>query len=113
MGGGPTVGAVTRLLHRRRKAKARLGRHLVLHPGEKQIRGVFTASDMPVVFFDYTTRFEGDTMVNDLRAYGANGFETLYVETWDFTDDTHYVWRLLKKTPDGLQEEMGGTYSKK
>ena len=83
------------------------------HPGEKQIKGVFTAVDMPVVFFDYTTRFEEDTMVSDLRAYGANGAETIYVETWKFTDDSHYVWKLLRKTPDGLQEEMAGTYSKK
>ncbi len=83
------------------------------HPGEQQIKGVFTAIDMPVVFFDYTTRFEGTRMVNDLRSYGAKGIEKHYVETWDFTDETHYVWKLLKKTPEGLQEEMGGTYSKK
>ena len=38
------------------------------HPGERQIRGVVTAIDMPVVFFDYTTRFEGNRMVSDLRS---------------------------------------------
>ncbi len=83
------------------------------HPGEKQIKGVFTAIDMPVVFFDYTTRFEGNKMLNDLRAYGVNGSETHYIETWEFTDDTHYVWSLSKKTPDGLQEEMSAIYSRK
>ena len=83
------------------------------HPGEKQIKGVFTAIDMPVVFFDYTTRFEGSKMVNDLRSYSAKGTEKVYVETWDFTDDTHFVWKLLKKTPEGFSEEMGGTYTKK
>ena len=82
------------------------------HPGEKQIKGVFTAIDMPVVFFDYTTRFEGDGMVSDFSSYGVNGSETAYVETWDFTDATHYVWKLFKKTPDGMHEEMSGTYSK-
>ena len=83
------------------------------HPGEKQIKGVFTATDMPVVFFDYTTRFEGIRIVSDLISYGAKGNETVYVETRDFTDATHYVWKLFKKTPDGLIEEMGGTYSKR
>lgn len=83
------------------------------HPGEKQIKGVFTAIDMPVVFFDYTTRFEENRMVSDLTSYDAQGNETAYLETWDFTDATHYVWKLFKKTPDGLQEEMAGTYSRK
>ena len=83
------------------------------HPGEKEIKGVFTAIDMPVTFFDYTTRFEDKKMVNDLRSYGSNGNEKVYVETWDFTDDTHFVWKLLRKTPDGLKEEMGGTYTRK
>lgn len=82
------------------------------HPGEEQIKGVFTAIDMPVVFFDYTTRFESNTMINDLRAYGVNGTETRYLETWDFIDDEHYVWALAKKTPEGLKEQMSGTYSR-
>ena len=83
------------------------------HPGEKQIKGVFTAINMPVVFLDYSTRFEGDKMVNDLRSYGPQGDETAYRETWHFTDDTHYVWKLLRVTPEGLKEEMGGTYTRK
>jgi hypothetical protein len=83
------------------------------HPGEKQIRGVFTAIDMPVVFFDYRTRFEGAKMINELSSYDLTGGETAYVETWDFTDETHFEWKLFRKTPDGLQEEMGGTYARK
>lgn len=38
------------------------GAAVLLVPKEKQIRGVFTAVEMPVVFFDHTTRFEGDKM---------------------------------------------------
>ena len=45
------------------------------HPGERQIRGIFTAIDMPVVLFLYAARFEGDTMIGDLRAYGPDGKE--------------------------------------
>jgi hypothetical protein len=83
------------------------------HPGEKKIRGVFTAIEMPVVFFDFTTRFEGNQMVSDIESYDAKGNAAAYVETLDFVDDTHYEWKLLKKTPEGLKEEMSGTYSKK
>jgi hypothetical protein len=83
------------------------------HPGEKQIKGVFTASDMPVVLWDYTTRFEQDKMVNDLKTYDANDAESIYLETWEFTDDSHFVWKLMATTPDGMKEVMGGTYEKK
>ena len=57
------------------------------HPGEKTIRGTFTATGMPVVLFDYTTRFEGDAMVSDLRAWDNEGKELHYRETWTFIDD--------------------------
>ena len=83
------------------------------HPGEKQIKGTVTAIDMPVVFFDYTTRFEGDRMVSELRSYGPKGNRTDYVETWDFTDEARFIWKLLRKTPDGLKEEMGGIYTRR
>ena len=82
------------------------------HPGEGQIKGVFTAVGMPVALFDYTTRFEGERMVNDLAAYSASGEKTMYVETWEFTDETHYNWKLLQESPDGLQEVMVGRFSK-
>jgi hypothetical protein len=83
------------------------------HPGQQRIKGVFTASEMPSVLFDYTTRFEGDRMVNDLRAYDAAGVETRYLETWHFTDRNHYDWRLFRKTAEGREPVMSGTYSKR
>jgi hypothetical protein len=83
------------------------------HPGEKAIKGAFTAIDMPVVFFDYTVRFEGDTMIADLVAYDPAGNESSYTETWEFTDDTHYIWKLLAESPDGPQEVMGGTFERR
>ncbi|MGH8130764.1 MAG: hypothetical protein ACRES3_07915 [Steroidobacteraceae bacterium] len=43
------------------------------HPGEKQIKGVFTAIDMPVVFFDYTTRFEANKMMVEAIEENARG----------------------------------------
>ena len=82
------------------------------HPGQQKIRGVFTAKDMPVELFDFTTRFEGDRMISDLGAFGADGSATSYVETWEFTDDTHFTWTLYRVTPDGPVKEMGGVYTR-
>lgn len=82
------------------------------HPGEEKIRGVFTAVDMPVDLFDYTTRFEDDQMISELIAYAADGTRTTYVETWTFTDDSHFVWTLLRETADGLVKEMEGLYTR-
>lgn len=82
------------------------------HPGEQQIKGVFTAIDMPVVLFLYTTRFEGDAMIGDLRAYASNGKETVFVETWKLEDDSHFSWTLTSETADGEVESMSGTYTR-
>ena len=61
------------------------------HSGDKAIKGIFVALDMPVVFFDYTTRFDGDKMINDLLTYDPAGTESIYTETWDFTEENTYV----------------------
>lgn len=82
------------------------------HPGEGRIRGVFTAIDMPVALFDYTTRFEQDRMVSDLRTYDAAGNESVYVETWDLGAEGKLGWKLLQETPEGLRQVMGGTYER-
>ncbi len=82
------------------------------HPGEQQIKGIFTAIDMPVVLFLYTTRFEGDAMIGDLRAYAASGKETVFVETWKLEDDSHFAWTLSSETADGEEQSMSGTYTR-
>jgi len=83
------------------------------HPGEEAIKGVFTAINMPVDVFEYTTRFEGDNLISELVTYDASGTRTAYSETWEFTDDAHFAWSLFLKTPDGPKKEMGGIYTKK
>lgn len=83
------------------------------HPGERAIRGVFTAVNMPVVFFDYTTRFQGDQMISDLRSFDAAGNETVYVESFDLSQDDRYEWALKADGPEGLREVMGGTYTRR
>lgn len=84
----------------------------VWHVGDKKLKGYFTAIEMPVEFFDYTTRFEGDNMMNDLKSYNADGSEENYFETWEFTDDDHYIWTLFELTAEGKQKVMGGKYER-
>lgn len=62
---------------------------------------------------EHTTPFKEKKMVNDLRSSGPDRSETVYSETWDFTDNTHLVWKPLHEPPDGLKEEMGGTCTSK
>jgi hypothetical protein len=83
------------------------------HPEKKRIRGIFIAIDMPVEVFEYTTRFEGNSIVSELAAYNADGTKTMYKEVWEFLDDAHFAWTLFAETPEGLKEEMSGTYSRK
>ena len=83
------------------------------HPEEKQIKGIFIATDMPVEVFEYTTRFEGASIISELVAYNADGIKTTYKEVWEFLDDAHFVWTLFSETPEGPKEEMSGTYSRK
>lgn len=83
------------------------------HPGERAIRGVFTAVDMPVMLFDYTTIWAGDTMTSRLVSYDESGQPTRYIETWRFTDDDHYAWQLHDAaTPTG-DPIMGGTVERR
>jgi hypothetical protein len=81
------------------------------HPGEQEIKGYFTAVNMPVDFFDYTTRFEDGDMINDLVGYGEMGGD--YHERWEFTDDRHFKWTLLGKSDSGLVEVMSGVYERR
>lgn len=83
------------------------------HPGERKIKGYFTAIDMPVVFYDYTTRFEERRMISELKAYSPGGREMSYTEIYEFIDEKNYQWSLLKDTGEGLKEVMGGVFERK
>ncbi len=82
------------------------------HPGEQRINGVFSAIEMPVVLFLYTIRFEGNAMIGDLRAYGSDGKETQFVETWKLEDNSHFSWTLTSEMADGQEQTMSGTYTR-
>ena len=55
---------------------------------------------------------EGDRMISELVSCGADGKRTSYVETWEFTDDAQFTWTLFRATVCGLEEEMGGVYTR-
>lgn len=82
------------------------------HPGEQTIKGTFTAKDMPFWLFDYTTRFEEDSMLSELAAYTGDGKLLAYTERIEFLDANRYEWTLFAVTPEGPEREMGGTYAR-
>lgn len=83
------------------------------HPGEKVIRGVFVAIDMPVELFDYTTKFEGSKMVSELRSFTGSGEEKAYTEIFEFTGADAYEWSLYSGSHEARKKEMGGAYTRK
>ncbi len=50
-------------------------------------------------------------MVSDLTSYGEMGGE--YLETWEFTDDDHYVWTLFTTSGAERVQVMAGTYERR
>ena len=68
---------------------------------------------MGVDLWDYTTTFEDNVMRSELVTYTADGTAAEYVETWEFTDDDAYVWKLFTQSDEGLKELMGSTYTRK
>lgn len=81
----------------------------VWHPGEKKIKGYITATDMPVVFFDYTTRFEDGKMVSELSSFDRTGKKSSYTEWMELQSDTTYKWTLIQNS-DVI---MNGVFTRK
>ncbi|MDR9409377.1 MAG: hypothetical protein RI573_11080 [Balneolaceae bacterium] len=78
------------------------------HPGEQQIKGYFTAINMPVEFFDYSTRFIEDGIESDLSAYNSSGQLTQYSEKWVFDDQNQISWTLYSLEGNEKKQVMGG-----
>ena len=74
------------------------------------MRGIATAINMPVEFFDYTTRFEGESLVHGLTSYGDMGGTC--VERWAFADEDHYEWTLHHLEDGELERVMGATFER-
>ena len=79
------------------------------HPGEKMIKGFFTAINMPVDFFEYTTETKDGKIVSALDSYDSTGNKMSYTEVLEFTGKHTYQWSLLQ----GDATVMGGTFERK
>lgn len=83
------------------------------HPAEQTIKGYHIAIEMPVEVFEYITTFEGSKMVSELKATDLEGAVNDLIETWEFTDNDHYIVTIDNKTPDGPQKWMELGFSRK
>lgn len=82
------------------------------HPAKNEIKGIFTAINMPFWLVEYTTVFEGNKMINDLLTYDNNGKQSSFIETWKFSDAEHYQWKLEQMSENKLKTIMGGTFKR-
>jgi hypothetical protein len=83
------------------------------HPANGMIEGRASAVDMPVALFEYETRFEGDMMRSEVVTYDADGESGVFVETWEFTGEDTYEWRLLTPRPDRTEVVMSATFKRR
>lgn len=80
------------------------------HPNEQTIKGTFVAIEMPVELFEYTTKFEGNKMVSELKAFTSEGVDEHYIEEWRFNGADQYTFSLYADTPEGRQQALELTY---
>ncbi len=83
------------------------------HPGERAVRAVFTAIDMPVSLLEYSTSFEGETMVSEVHAWDDAGTPSRYRETWEFVAPDRFEWTLFEPHGDGYKIAMRGIYDRR
>jgi hypothetical protein len=63
-------------------------------PLRGEVRGYFAAIDMPVAYFEYSARWEGDTLVANLTTTAPEGGAVRYVERWELLGDERFLWTL-------------------
>jgi hypothetical protein len=83
------------------------------HPGERSIRGYFTAVDSPADFVEATTLLTVDRMVSDLLAHTADGGRTQQRETWEFDGDDRCEWALFVRHDDHFEKAQGGVFERR
>ncbi|HSM35872.1 MAG TPA: hypothetical protein VK837_05675 [Longimicrobiales bacterium] len=59
-----------------------------------EVRGYFAAIDMPVAYFEYSARWEGDTLVANLTTTAPEGGAVRYVERWQLLGNERFLWTL-------------------
>ncbi|KPK58734.1 MAG: hypothetical protein AMJ59_14215 [Gammaproteobacteria bacterium SG8_31] len=82
------------------------------HPGKDVAIGYFVAKGMGVELFEYSTRFEGETMTSDVTAWDETGQPRVYRENWTFTDPDHYLWELFETESGSMTRVMHGIFAR-
>ena len=82
------------------------------NPEAKAIKGVSVNEGMPHDLIEMRSRFEGDALINELRAITAAGVAESYAEVWEFTGPDTYTWALHQGTLDG-EVWMTDTYHRR
>jgi hypothetical protein len=68
---------------------------MFLHdPLREVVRGYFVAVEMPAAYFEYSARWEGDTLVAHLTTTAPDGRARRYVEHWRLADPDRIAWTL-------------------
>jgi hypothetical protein len=67
------------------------------HPGKQKIKGYVSAINMPVSFFDYSSKFVNGALFSELEAYDTNGRKSFYHESMEITSDNTYEWKLSQE----------------
>lgn len=66
------------------------------NPADEMIKGYVVAVNMPISFFDYTTKFENGKMINELIGYNSDNHAEFYREIMEIQTDSTYQWILFE-----------------
>ncbi|MDX1637295.1 MAG: hypothetical protein R3281_04960 [Balneolaceae bacterium] len=79
------------------------------HPATKQIRGIFTAVNMPFTLLEYRSEFrDNSTLVSTFTAYDSSGTTATYRELMWTQNDSTYLWELWQNSDGSEQKIMDG-----
>lgn len=80
------------------------------HPGEKRVRGYFTALQMPVDFLEYTLLITDGRITCDVLGWTAQGEREEYRETWEMEGEHACAWAQFQRHGDHYEKTMSGTF---
>lgn len=63
-------------------------------PLRNEVRGYFAAIEMPTSYFEYSARWQGDTLVADLTTTDPDGNPLRYLERWELAGEDRFRWTL-------------------
>lgn len=83
------------------------------HPGKGAIVGYFTAVDMGVALFEYTTKGVPGGLESEIVTWDEQGRDAQYLERWILQGEDQYHWQLMTRADDGLSTVSEGTFTRR